>query len=65
MVMVMVLALVKNPFLISRVDTVFINGYVVFSNDKGANFLIGTLSAADIDTAAAALTFTAGGFKGK
>ncbi|VVH65111.1 hypothetical protein BSPLISOX_2574, partial [uncultured Gammaproteobacteria bacterium] len=39
-------------------DAVFINGYVVFSNDKGANFLIGTLSAADIDTAAAALTFT-------
>jgi hypothetical protein len=32
-------------------DTVFINGKVVLTNDKGANFLLGTLSAADIDTA--------------
>ncbi|VVH66364.1 hypothetical protein BSPLISOX_2334, partial [uncultured Gammaproteobacteria bacterium] len=39
-------------------DTVFINGKVVLTNDKGANFLLGTLSAADIDTAAAAMTFT-------
>jgi hypothetical protein len=28
-------------------DTVFINGKVVFTNDKGANFLLGTLSAAE------------------
>jgi hypothetical protein len=26
-------------------DTVFINGKVVLTNDKGANFLLGTLSA--------------------
>ena len=39
-------------------DAVFIDDKVVFTNDKGANFLLGTLSAADIDTAAAAMTFT-------
>jgi hypothetical protein len=39
-------------------DTVFINGYIVFTNDKDANFLLGTLSATDIDTADNELTFT-------
>jgi hypothetical protein len=39
-------------------DATFINGHVVFGDDKGVNFLIGTLSATDIDTAAADLTFT-------
>jgi hypothetical protein len=35
-----------------------INGYIVFTNDKDANFLLGTLSATDIDTADNELTFT-------
>ncbi|SHN93831.1 hypothetical protein BCLUESOX_1072, partial [bacterium endosymbiont of Bathymodiolus sp. 5 South] len=39
-------------------DAAFIDDKVVFTNDKGANFLIGTLSATDVDTAAAAMTFT-------
>jgi hypothetical protein len=33
-------------------DTFFIDGYVSLADDKGANFLLGTLSATDIDTRA-------------
>jgi hypothetical protein len=32
-------------------DAFFIDGQVILANDKGANFLLGTLSATDIDTA--------------
>ncbi|VVM19828.1 hypothetical protein BSPWISOXPB_9269 [uncultured Gammaproteobacteria bacterium] len=39
-------------------DAVFIDGYVSLADDKGANFLIGTLTATDIDTADNELTFT-------
>ena len=38
-------------------DAVFIDGYVSLADDKGANFLIGTLTATD-DTADNELTFT-------
>jgi hypothetical protein len=38
-------------------DAVFIDGYVSLADDKGANFLIGTLTATDIDTADNELTF--------
>ncbi|CAC9467761.1 hypothetical protein [uncultured Gammaproteobacteria bacterium] len=39
-------------------DAFFIDGQVILANDKGANFLLGTLSATDIDTADNNLTFT-------